>query len=74
MCEAWMFFNHIALMYYYRIYNALSEEKLLNKYSPVDVLDHLMLIQKLNIKSKWVTSEIPKKARELLAKFNVTIP
>lgn len=71
--EGWMFVNFIALVFYYRIYRLLVDNKLLNNYSPHDVLIHLSRIYKLKIGDKWVTSEIPKKTRKIIEKLNIPI-
>jgi len=72
--EGWMFINFIALIFYYRLYNTLVDKSLLNNYSPNDVLIHLSRVYKLKIQEKWVTSEIPKKTRNILEKLNKPIP
>jgi len=71
--EGWMFINFIALVFYYRIYRLLVDNKLLNNYSPHDVLIHLSRIYKLKIEDKWLTSEIPKKTRKIIEKLNIPI-
>lgn len=67
--EGWMFVNFIALVFYYRLYGVLVDNKLLKKYSVKDVLLNLSRIYKLRIQDKWVTSEIPKKSREIMEKL-----
>lgn len=64
--EGWMFINFIALVFYYRLYRHLVDNSLLKKYSPNDVLIHLSRIYKLKIQDEWITSEIPKKTRNIL--------
>ena len=64
--EAWMFINHIATMYYYSIFNSLKTYKLLNKYSPKDILLHLNQIKQLKINNQWVRSEITSKNEKLI--------
>jgi transposase len=71
--EGWMFINFIALVYYYRIYRLLVNNKLLNNYSPHDVLIHFSRIHKLKIGDKWLTSEIPKKTRKIIEKLSLRI-
>lgn len=71
--EGWMFINFIALVFYYRIYRLLIDNKLLNNYSPYDVLMHLSRIYKLRIGDKWLISEIPKKSRRIIEKLNLPI-
>jgi transposase len=71
--EGWMFINFIALIFYYRIYNLLSDKKMLKKYSSKDVLTHLSRIYKLRISNEWVTSEIPKKTRKIIENIGIPI-
>ena len=71
--EGWMFINFLALVFYYRLYHALSDHDLLKKYSPKDVLLHLSRVKKLHVKDEWVTSEVPKKTRLIIDKLNIHI-
>ena len=59
--EGWFLVNFVSLLIYYEIYNLLREHDLLSKYSPMDALVHMSRIQKLKMRNKWVTSEIPKR-------------
>jgi len=72
--EGWMLINFIALVFYYRIYRLLVGNKLLNNYSPHDVLIHLSRVYKLKIGDKWLISEIPKKTRKIIEKLRLPIP
>jgi len=69
--EGWMFINFLALVFYYKVYRLLSDNDLLKRYSPKDVLIHLLRIHKLEIQDQWVTSEIPKKTRDILERLNL---
>ncbi|MDI6886207.1 MAG: transposase, partial [archaeon] len=71
--EGWMFINFIALVFYYRLYRILADNSLLKKYTPNDLLIHLSRIYKLKIQDEWITSEIPKKTRDILDKINIPI-
>lgn len=71
--EGWMFINHIALMLYYRIYKELSGKNMLNKYSPVELLEYMDRVTKVKINNQWATAEIPKVARKILDKINFPI-
>ena len=71
--EGWMFINFIALVFYYRLYKILADNSLLKRYTPNDVLIHLSRIYKLKIQNEWITSEIPKKTRDILEKLNMPI-
>jgi len=67
--EAWMFVNHLALIYYYRLYQSLLKMDLLKKYSPKDILIHLSQIRKIKINDEWVFSETTHKISHLLKKL-----
>lgn len=71
--EGWVFFNHIALMLYYRIYKELMERKMLKKYAPVEILEYLDRIHKIKINGEWKTAEIPKVTKKILDKINLPI-
>ena len=69
--EGWLFINFIALQLYYKLYAVLLKKKMLNNYSPVDVLTHLKRISVLKIKDEWQIAEIPKKTRETIKKLGL---
>ena len=71
--EGWMFINFLALVFYYRVYKLLSDNNLLKKYSPKDVLIHLSRVKKLKVQKEWITSEIPKKTRLINEKLKIHI-
>ena len=71
--EGWMFINFVALVFYYRLYRLLADNSLLKKFSPGDVLIHLSRVYRLKIQDKWVTSEIPKKSRDIMEKLELPI-
>ena len=68
--EGWTFINFIALVFYYRLYRILADNSLLKRYTPNDVLIHLSRIYKLKIQNVWITSEIPKKTRDIVKGTN----
>jgi len=61
------------MMLYYRIYNLLVSHKMLRKYSPMDVIEHLSRVQMLRADSRWIMTEIPKKTREIIAQLEIPI-
>jgi transposase len=71
--EAWLFINHLALIFYYRLYKRLIKHKMLKKYSPKDILMHLNTIKKVKINDKWITAEIPTKSKSILEKIEIPI-
>jgi hypothetical protein len=71
--NGWMFINFIALQWYYQIYQLLTREKLLKRYSPSDIIDVLKEIRKIKVNGNWVISEITKSSKDLLAKIKIPI-
>lgn len=71
--EGWMFVNFISLVFYYRLYRLLVDSQLLKRYSPSDVLLHFSRVYKLRIQGGWITSEIPRKTRNIVEKLNMPI-
>jgi transposase len=65
--EGWMFVNHVALTWYYRIYSALLATDLLSKFSVNDVLLRAAKIQKIQINDSWFTTEVTAKTQKLLS-------
>lgn len=72
--EGWLFINFIALQLYYKIYAILLNKEMLNKYSPMDILNQFKRIYMLKIKGGWQLAEITKKARDLAKKTGLDIP
>jgi transposase len=73
MMEAWLFINHLALIFYYRLYKRLIQHNLLKKYSPKDILLHLDTIKKVRINGIWTTAEISTKSKNILDKIKIPI-
>jgi len=71
--EGWLFTTFIGLQWYYRIYRLLSENGLLKKYSPRDLLMHLCSIKKVLVNDQWHTSEITRKTEKLLHTLGIHI-
>ena len=71
--EGWMFINHLALIFYYRLYKRLIQYNLLRKFSPKDILMHLNTIKRVYINENWVIAEIPTKSKGILQKIQIPI-
>lgn len=71
--EGWMFINHIALQWYYIIYNLLLLHKQLKRFSVRDFLIHLTEIKKVRIDDRWVLEPTIKSTEALLYKLNIHI-
>jgi hypothetical protein len=69
--EGWLFVNFIALLLYYKVYNALLAKGLLSNYSPRDLIMHLSRVTKIRIGSTWRQAELPKKSRNLIEKLAI---
>lgn len=67
--ETWLFVNHLALIFYYRLYKRLVEHNLIKKYSPKDIIMHLDTIKKVKINDSWLDAEIPSKSKNILLKI-----
>ena len=73
--RGWAFLNHISLLYYYGLLNALRNMKLDEKYSAEDVLKLTKNIYKVDTGDNGSSrvSAIQKKTRELLETINVDL-
>jgi len=71
--ETWMLISFISLIFYYRIYNLLLDKKLLNKYSPKDLILMLSRVNKLLINKNWINAEIPNKTATFLKLIDLHI-
>ena len=73
--RGWAFLNHISLLYYYGLLNALRNTKMDEKYSAQDVLKLTKNIYLVNTGSAdgSQVSAIQKKTREILAAINVDL-
>jgi transposase len=72
--ETWMFIHHLALVFYYRLYQRLMDKDLLKKYSPKDLLLYFSQIKKIKIQDQWKVAEIPQKIQTLIKKYDIPIP
>jgi transposase len=71
--EGWLFINHIALIFYYRLYKRLIQHNLLRKYSPKDILMHLNTIKRIKINQNWLMAEVPSKSKNILNELQIPI-
>ena len=73
--RGWAFLNHISLLYYYGLLNALRNTKMDDKYSAQDVLKLTKNIYLVNTGSADgnQVSAIQKKTREVLDAINVDL-
>lgn len=71
--EGWMFINHIALQWYYQIYNLLKKHNQLKRYSVKDFITHLYEIKKVKINDQWVTEPVVKSSAAFLEKLKIHI-
>ncbi len=71
--EGWMFINHLALLWYYRLYQLIKTRDLLPKFSPQDLLLHLSEIRKIKIDQNWYLAEITSSTLKLLNQLDLHI-
>lgn len=71
--EAWMFVNHIALHWYYKIIQLIKKNELNSKYSPNDLLQLLKEVRKVRINGKWHNENITQKNLTLIKALNIHI-
>lgn len=69
--HGWMFINFISLQMYYLIYGLLLKYKLLNKFSPKDVILHFSKVYQIKLSDRKIISEIPKTTRILMEKMKL---
>lgn len=67
--QGWLFINHIAIQWHYRIYNLLVKHDLLKKYSIQNLIQHLLEIKMVNINDSWIRAETIKTTEKLLNKI-----
>lgn len=72
--QGWMFANHIALQWYYRLWQQLQKANQLSKFSVKDLIQHLQEIKIIKIDDNWYQAEIIKRSKALLDKISLTIP
>ncbi len=69
--EGWLTANFIAMIAYHKLFIRIKEVKMLNKYSPKDIIELSKSIYKLNINNQWKLSEITKKNLGLFKKIKI---
>ncbi len=71
--EGYLFVSHIALQWYYIIYNMLKEHNQTSKYSVMDFATHLKEIKQVKINEKWHIEPIIKAFQTVLNKMKIAI-
>ena len=69
--EGWLMANFLAMMAYYKLFNRLKKQNLLQKYSPKDIIELSKAIYKLKVNGQWKTSEITVKVKSLFKKIDI---
>jgi hypothetical protein len=69
--NGWMFVNHIALQWYYIIYNLLVEKKQLSKYSVREFIDELTEHRKVRLDDKWTEENMLAATEKMLKKLDL---
>jgi transposase len=71
--EGYLFVSHIALQWYYIIYNMLKEHNQTSKYSVMDFATHLKEIKQVKINDSWHIEPIIKASQAILKKMKISI-
>ena len=71
--EGYLFVSHIALQWYYIIYNMLKVHQQTSKYSVMDFATHLKEIKKVKINENWHIEPIIKSSQTILNKMKISI-
>ena len=71
--QGWMFINHIALQWYYKMYVLLKESKEIKKHSINDLLIHLKEVRKVKINNNWVLEPITSATEKFFHKLGLHI-
>ena len=71
--EAWMFFNLVAMQWYYDIRCKLVESKLIAKISPMAMVRQLSRARIVRVNNQWRTAEITKKEMQMAEAISVHI-
>jgi hypothetical protein len=69
--QGWMFINHIALQYYYIIYNLLNEKNQLKKYSVRYFIEELLHYRVAKINGQWKNEVMTKSTVKMLDSLNI---
>ena len=69
--NGWMFMNFLSLQMYYLIYGILLKNKLLNNFSPKDIILHFSKVNKIILQDKEIITEVPKTTRTLIGKMGL---
>lgn len=71
--EGYLFVSHIALQWYYIIYNMLKEHDLTSKYSVTDFASHLKEMKQVKINDSWHIEPVIKASQAILKKMKISI-
>jgi hypothetical protein len=66
-----MFINHVALQWYYIIYNMLEGQKLLSKISVKQFITELKEHRAVLINNEWLEESMIKSTKTMLNKLNI---
>jgi len=71
--EGYLFVSHIALQWYYIIFNMLKKHNQTSKYSVMDFVTHLKEIKQVKINQNWHIEPIIKTSQAILSKMKISI-
>ena len=69
--EGWLLANFLAMIAYYKLFTRLKKAKLLQKYSPKDIIEISKAIYQMKIQGKWHLSEISQKHIAIFKKIKI---
>jgi len=71
--EAWAFLNHLSLTMFYALYAALSKAGLPSRWTPESVMAMAKNINRVKVGGTWLTTEVSKPDRDVLAALGVIL-
>ncbi len=71
--RGWTFLNHISLLYFYGLLNALRDKGLSDKYTPADAIKLTKNIYRVDMGDGYRVSAVQKKTQEILDKLGVDL-
>ena len=71
--ETWMFINIVAMHWYYELRQRMIDTKLIERYSPRDMIKMMGRLRSVYVNGKWHTTELTSKEQRLLTTVGIDI-
>ena len=71
--ETWMFINMVAMHWYYELRQRMVDSKLIEKYSPRDMIKIMGRLRSVYVNGKWHTTELTSKEQRLLTAIGIDV-